>query len=468
MLFNSASFLVFYVLVFLLYVKIRNYRRQNVMLLVASYVFYGAWDWRFLPLMLLCTVVNYYSAQRIAASSRPLARRWLLALCLVVSFVVLGFFKYYNFGAESLQTLLGLFGLHAHLATLQIILPVGISFYTFHTVSYTVDVYRGVTRPADSFVDFALYVAYFPQLVAGPIQQSTVLLPVLQKPRRVTAEDFQIGALWIILGYAKKVVFADTLAPLVNAVFENPSNMSGATCFVSVVAFAVQIYGDFAGYTLIARGVSQLLGIPLIENFHMPYLAIDPRDFWRRWHISLSLWLRNYLYLPLGGNRRGKTRTCLNLMVTMLLGGLWHGASWTFVLWGGYYGVLLCVCQVLGLSGKSDHPGPVSRVVRIVVTFFMTLFGWLLFRVQDMGQLATILHNMAFNFRWVDETTFIAVPTFSMLCLLLCYHAWQERTGNMLVLLAAPPRVRQFAYAFLIILVIAVGFQPVPFVYFQF
>ena len=232
--------------------------------------------------------------------------------------------------------------------------------------------------------------------------------------------------MWVLLGYAKKVVLADTLAPLVDMVFDHPSNVSGATCCVSVVAFAVQIYADFSGYTLIARGISQFLGIPLIENFHMPYLAIDPRNFWRRWHISLSSWLRNYLYLPLGGSRRGKVRTYFNLMVTMLLGGLWHGASWTFVLWGGYHGLLLCVCHALGLSGKSDRSPLLQRVVRIVLTFFLTLFGWLLFRVQNMAQLTAMFQNIAFNCRWDAETTFLALPTFSMLILLLCYHVWQD------------------------------------------
>jgi D-alanyl-lipoteichoic acid acyltransferase DltB (MBOAT superfamily) len=469
MLFNSIQFVVFFAVVYALYAAVRDYRKQNLMLLGASYVFYGAWDYRFVLLMLLCTVVNFYAAQGIARSQDARYRKLLLGGALLLSFVVLAFFKYFDFGIESLAALLRAVGFTPHLPTLNVILPVGISFYTFHTVSYTIDAYRNTAQPTRSFVNFALYVAYFPQLVAGPIQQPQYLLPHLERPRRVSREDFRVGWMWILLGYFKKIVIADSLAPMVDQVFAAPDRFCGASCLVAVVAFAVQIYGDFAGYTLMARGVSQLMGIPLIENFHMPYLAADPRDFWRRWHISLSSWLRNYLYLSLGGNRRGQVRTHINLMVTMLLGGLWHGANWTFVLWGGYHGLLLCLAHALGLGGKEDRPRLLARGLRILAMFGFTLFGWLVFRAQSMEQLTGMCRSIALDFRWDAETWAYAVPTFTMLGLLIAYHLWQEATGDMLILLKANPWLRRGVYAFLLVVIAAfLQGKPSPFIYFQF
>jgi D-alanyl-lipoteichoic acid acyltransferase DltB (MBOAT superfamily) len=468
MLFNSANFLVFFVITYGLYVLIRDFRKQNFILLIASYVFYSAWDVRFLPLLLFCTVVTYWAALRIETASAPRERKLYLGIGVATSMAVLGFFKYYNFGIESTQAMLQALGLKAHLPTLRIILPVGISFYTFQKVSYCVDVYRREIKATFNFIEFALYGALFPQLVAGPIEQSTHLLPQLQRPRVITNEDFRIGFLWCLLGYAKKVVFADTLAPMVDRVFSQPTAYSGATCAMAIVAFAVQIYGDFSGYTLIARGVARFFGIHLMENFRMPYLAVSPRDFWRRWHISLSMWLRKYLYFGLGGNRISPGRTYVNLMLTMLLGGLWHGASWTFVLWGGYHGLLLCICHYLDISDEREEMDRLQLVARIVGTFVLTLFGWLLFRVQSMEQLGTFLRKMATDFRWDDETSFYAVPTLSMLAVLMTYHLWQLRRDDMLVLLAANRWLRRGVYAGCLLLIIAVGFRPVPFVYFQF
>ena len=276
---------------------------------------------------------------------------------------------------------------------LNLLLPIGISFYTFQTISYSVDVYRGARPSIDNLLNFALYVAYFPQLVAGPIERSTRLLPQLEAPREVTRNDLRVGILWILLGYFKKVAIADTLAPMVDYVFTNPSEVSGTVSLVGVLAFAVQIYGDFAGYTLIARGLSRLMGIHLIENFRAPYLAHSPRDFWQRWHISLSTWLREYLYFSLGGSHHGRTRTYVNLMITMLLGGLWHGARWNFVLWGAYHGILLVFTHALN-DIRRQNEGKIWIGLRIAFTFLLTLFGWLLFRVADLGQLVDILRNI--------------------------------------------------------------------------
>jgi len=468
MLFNSSDFLLFFLIVYLLYWRIPDFRRQNLLLLLASYVFYGAWDIRFLPLIFSTGLINYGIGSRIAREARLPQRKLWLTLGVSISLATLAFFKYFNFGIESAASVLRHLGIQPHLSTLNIILPVGISFYTFHEISYLVDLYRREGQLASNFVSFALYVAYFPQLVAGPIQQSRFLLPELEKPRTITGEDLRLGAMWILLGYAKKVAFADTLAPLVDRVFDHPAGFTGATFLMATLAFATQIYGDFAGYTLIARGLSQLMGMPLIENFRRPFLASDPRDFWRRWHMSLSSWLRNYLYLPLGGNRLGTFRTHINLMLTMLLGGLWHGASWNFVLWGGYHGALLSLSHALGFGSKSDQPSPAIRALRILVTFLLTLFGWLLFRARAREQIVTMIQGLLFNFRWDQETTFIAIPTLTIFALLMAYHLWQELSADALVLLEADWRLRSGVYAFLFLVIVAIGFRPVPFVYFQF
>jgi len=354
-LFNSYAFWGFFLLIILLY-RWANHRTQNTILLVGSYAFYACWDWRFLPLIAITTLINYYTGigiekyaqsgeeQRVVKKRQKL----LLAVSIVASLGMLGFFKYWGFFIDSTTAFLSAVGLSVSVPVLEILLPVGISFYTFQTMSYTIDVYRGETKPTKNLADFALYVAYFPQLVAGPIERSSSLLPQILERRARREGDFAEGLSLVMLGLFMKVVVADNLALIANGGFSEHEDVTGADALMGVYAFAFQIYGDFAGYSLIARGVSKWLGIDLMTNFKMPYLARNPSDFWQRWHISLSSWLRDYLYIPLGGNRGKKWKVYRNLMLTMLIGGLWHGAGWTFICWGGLHGILLCIYRPFG------------------------------------------------------------------------------------------------------------------------
>src|SRR5262252_2108721 len=387
MLFNSWIFLPFLIVVLVLY-KLLPHRLQNPMLLLASYFFYACWDWRFLGLLLLSTSCDWLLARAISREPTPeSAKRWVVcSVC--INLLFLGFFKYFNFfinSADVLAETLGFSGWHFNLS---IILPVGISFYTFQSISYIVDVYRGEVEPASNPLDFALFVAFFPHMVAGPIMPSRGLLPQLQQRRCTTRLQIRSGLWLILLGFFKKVVIGDNLAPVVNGVFATNDPASGASVQLGVYAFALQIYCDFSGYTDIARGVAKLLGIELMINFDRPYLATNPSDFWRRWHISLSQWLRDYLYVPLGGSRRGRRRTYVNLMITMVLGGLWHGAAWNFILWGAYQGLLLVghrfVVTDLKLWKSSSR---ISTLLSRVLMFHAVCYGWLLFRANSFEQI---------------------------------------------------------------------------------
>src|ERR1043165_1234325 len=327
MLFNSAQFVAFFAVVYGLYLVLRH-RYQNLLLLGASYVFYGSWDWGFLGLMLFSTTMDYSFGLLLGRVEHAARRKALLVPSVPVTLGVLFVFKSFTFFATSLDRLLTVFALHLDVRIRALILPLGISFYPFHNLAYIVDVYRRRVAPSRSFVDFGLYVALFPQLIAGPIARTAHLLPQIEGERRITLDMLRNGAWLILLGYFKKVVLADNMAPFTKQLFEQPQSMHGTEVLFGLYAFAFQIYGDFSGYSDIARGLSNLMGFDLMVNFERPYFAANPADFWRRWHISLSTWLRDYLYIPLGGNRRGTARMYGNLLLTMFLGGLWHGAAW--------------------------------------------------------------------------------------------------------------------------------------------
>ena len=328
--------------------RVLPHRAQNWLLLVASYYFYAAWDWRFLGLLVASTLVDFTCARVLARASTPRARRALLIVSLGFNLTLLGFFKYFNFFADSLHDVFGALGWQVDVFTLRVLLPVGISFYTFVTMSYVIDVYRREIPATRDLLDFAVFVAFFPHLVAGPILRASTLLAQIDSPRRITREQLRDGAWLIAWGYFQKMFVADNLAGLANAVFDPAAPQTGVNVLLGVYAFAFQIYGDFAGYSNIARGTSKLMGIELIENFRFPYLVRTPQAFWRNWHISLSTWLRDYLYIPLGGSRGSEWQTRRNLFLTMVLGGLWHGAAWTFVVWGIYHGVLLIALSCRG------------------------------------------------------------------------------------------------------------------------
>jgi D-alanyl-lipoteichoic acid acyltransferase DltB (MBOAT superfamily) len=423
MFFDTPVYAFFLALVVFVYWRL-GWRSQNRMLLAASYVFYGWWDVRFLALIAISTVVDYYCARAIAASADERKRRMLLTLSLAVNLGFLGVFKYFNFFADSFASALQALGFHhVPAATLRILLPPGISFYTFQEVAYIVDVYHRKIEPADSLVEYALFISLFPHLIAGPIQRPSHLLPQVQRPRELDQERFFNGLMLILSGLFRKAVIADNCGLIADSVFSGrlgPPNL--VTTVLGTYAFAWQIYGDFSGYSDIARGSAQLLGFHFMVNFRQPYLATSLQDFWRRWHISLSTWLRDYLYIPLGGSRNGERKTYRNLMITMLLGGLWHGANWTFVLWGAVHGVGLAIERFF--SRTAAAPGPLNPrptaargggldaghgsliafrpwIARVVL-FHLVCLGWIFFRADTLGAAVGMIAGLR-HFVWTAE-----------------------------------------------------------------
>lgn len=391
MLFNSPVFLLFLPIVFLLYWGVfqRNLRLQNVLVVVASYVFYGWWDWRFLGLIALSTAVDFWVGQAIAgAKSRREAKGW-LGVSLAVNLGVLVYFKYANFFIENWVEVWSQIGVQMHTSTLQVILPVGISFYSFQTLSYSIDVYRGKLQPTRDPIAFAAFVSFFPQLVAGPIERATALLPQIQSRRKFTYEDGVQGLRLILWGMFKKVVVADTLAPHVDNIFAAPNEVSGLTLVLGAIYFAFQIYGDFSGYSDIAIGTARLFGIRLMTNFRMPYFSRDIAEFWRRWHISLSTWFRDYLYIPLGGSRVGRWRAVRNTFVIFLVSGFWHGANWTFLAWGALHALLFLPLLLTGRNrnrtGEQRGFPTAQDLLGIAWTFATVCIAWVFFRADSIG-----------------------------------------------------------------------------------
>jgi len=401
MLFNSLTFIVFFLVVLGLHTTIRSWPLQKLILLSASYIFYAAWNPPFVLLLWISTGIDWYVARALEKEERVGRRRWLLTISLTGNLGLLGFFKYGGFLLENFVELMSLVGIEYQAAAPDIILPVGISFYTFQTLSYTLDVYFRRARASQSFLDFALYVTFFPQLVAGPIVRATEFLPQCEKPRRATRDQFGWGLYFITLGIFQKVVLADgLLSSSTDTVF---GHGVGAVYYfdawMGVLAFSAQIFFDFAGYSTCAIGVALCLGFVLPDNFRSPYAAIGFSDFWRRWHMTLSTWLRDYLYIPLGGNRHGNVRTGVNLMVTLFLGGLWHGASWTFVAWGILHGFYLVVEHFLrqhfgGATWTKERWG---RLGLGLLTFFLVSLAWVFFRSADFSS-AWLLMRSLFGF----------------------------------------------------------------------
>lgn len=389
MTFTTTPFWVFFACFFPLYLLTRGTPRK-VVLLASSYVFYGSWDVRFLALLMASTGFDYFVGERIAASTTPLGkRRWLIA-SLISNLSILGYFKYANFFIGSAMDLLARFGVAKSGPLLHVVLPVGISFYTFQALSYVIDVYRGKCTPARSLLEFATYTAFFPQLVAGPIERAAHFLPQLEKHRHAAPLDFT-GISLVGFGAFKKVI-ADHYVEVVDPIFGDVANAHPMAVWVGTYCFAIQIYLDFSGYSDIAVGLARLLGFDIIQNFQAPYAADSPSDFWRRWHISLSSWLRDYLYIPLGGSRAGNFATMRNLFITMALGGLWHGAAWNYVLWGMYHGGLLA----LGRLPVFARLGETARYVwlRRLLTFQLVCLGWTLFRAESLGDCLTAFEKM--------------------------------------------------------------------------
>lgn len=384
MLFNSLEFAVFLVVVFSLFWSVPQ-RFRWVVLCAASYFFYGCWSVKYLLLILLQTAVSFYAAKAIAVSHQKGARRAWLAVTLVVCLGILGLFKYFNFFADSLVQLLGGLGLSVSPVTLNLLLPVGISFYTFQSLSYVIDVYRKEVEPEKSFFRFATFVAFFPQLVAGPIERTGNLLPQINKQFCFSYQKATYGMKLMAWGLFKKIVVADTLAVYVDTVYNSVHSFTGFALIGASVLFAFQIYCDFSGYSDIAIGVAKLFDIDLMRNFHSPYVAVSIREFWSRWHISLSTWFKDYVYIPLGGNRCSRLRRSVNLLVTFLVSGLWHGANWTFVVWGAIHGLGQVVENFL--PKKKSKPG---KLLGWLFVFGFVVCGWVFFRAQSLEDAAYV------------------------------------------------------------------------------
>jgi len=403
--FNSLQFPLFFIIVFFLYLALKH-KWQNRLLLVASCVFYAAWDWRFLGLVFISITTDYLCSLKIHASDSEKIKKRFLILSILINLSILGFFKYFNFFSANLAHLINLLGLTVHPYILNIILPIGISFYTFKTMSYTIDVYTGKTEPTRSYLDYALFVIFFPLLLAGPIMRAGDLLPQISSPRKLSLDKFYEGSYLIFWGLFQKVFVADNLARIADKVFNAPPPYNGAAVLLATYAFAFQIYCDFAGYSNMAMGIGKCLGFEITLNFNLPYFATNPQEFWQRWHISLSTWLRDYLYTPIsfGLRRWGKWGIGFALMATFLLCGLWHGASWQFILWGAYWGALLILYALLKPL-LTKIPGPKSSfgqklwfIARVVCFFQLICVGWLMFRAGSIGLIMQMLHSIVFNF----------------------------------------------------------------------
>lgn len=418
MLFNSYTFILFLAVVLLLHYSPLSWRFKKINLLTASYLFYALWNPPFILLLWLSTIADYLIGKKLFITWSKSKRKWLLFLSLAINLGMLGFFKYGGFLLENFVSLASLVGIDFHPAKPSIILPVGISFYTFQTLSYTLDMYKRRGRPETSLLDFSLFVTFFPQLVAGPIVRPSQLLPQFKKPHTANTAQFIKGMMLLSLGLCMKVVMADTmLSGAADTVFTAPQKLMALDAWLGVFAFSGQIFFDFAGYSTCAIGVAAMLGFSLPDNFRYPYAAIGFSDFWRRWHVTLSTWLRDYVYIPLGGNRRGEVSTYINLMITMLLGGLWHGASWTFVAWGALHGLYLAIEKVINKVSKKKNITPVeemqplmverasiapaffsSNVVRNIalalVTYLLVNITWVFFRAADFTSAWRLLQSM--------------------------------------------------------------------------
>lgn len=470
MTFNSIPFAVFLAVVLGLYWAM-SHRWQNRLLLVASYFFYGTWDYRFLSLIFITTAIDFWAGSELMATDDETRRKRLLFVSMTANIGMLAVFKYFGFFVDSAIEFLNWFGLEPNPPLLEILLPIGISFYTFQSMSYTIDVYRRRMEASKDFFNFATFVAYFPHLVAGPIQVAKWLLPQIENPRtKPDREKIRSALFLILLGLFKKVAIGDAVASIADKAFASSGTAGSATLALGAVAFALQIYGDFAGYSDIARGTSRLFGIELTRNFEQPYLSRSITEFWRTWHISLSTWLHDYLYIPLGGNKSGPSRTYRNLMMTMLLGGLWHGASWTFVVWGGLHGLFLSIHRAAGgYVPRGQLPALRARdIPRIVGTFSLVCLLWVFFRSMTLTGALDYLGGL-FSLRSgpVDPNDVLLLGI--SILFVVALDIAQRVSGEHAVVIHWPAVARGASYAILLAwIVMWSGGEAKPFIYFQF
>ena len=463
MVFTSSIFLYAFLPAFLLLYALSPRKLKSLTLTLASYVFYGWWRPDFVLLMLFSSLLDYHLGHRIEADRNQgygIGRRWLV-LSLTANLGLLGYFKYANFGIDSFRALAVGLGFDATFEWAEVVLPVGISFYTFQTMSYTIDVYRRRAHVVNRLIDFMCYVAMFPQLIAGPIVRYSVVEKELRS-RRHTLQGFYQGLLFFQIGFAKKILIADVVARIADAAFAEPEPFAGLA-WLGVVAYAFQIYFDFSGYSDMAIGIGLMLGFHFPVNFNSPYHSLSITEFWRRWHISLSSWLRDYLYVSLGGNRKGRLRTYTNLSLTMLLGGLWHGASWNFLAWGGYQGFWLVLER---LFGKRSLYGGSPRILQMAFTFVIVLFGWVLFRASDLPHAVDYMGSML-GLR--GERGALPVPTLSLIGLVIAaVVTWAAPNSQRLIGRANPLFILVLQVLFLLALMHLHYQDDVPFLYFRF
>ena len=481
MLFNSLDFAIFLPIVFILYwfVTQRNLRLQNLLVVTASFVFYGWWDWRFLSLILFSIVTDYFIGLSLYKQENEKKRKAIIWISFIVNLSFLGFFKYYNFFAENFVAAFSFFGKDIQPNTLNIILPVGISFYTFQTLSYTIDVYRRKLEPTKDFIAFAAFVSFFPQLVAGPIERATNLLPQFYKKRTFEYDKAVDGMRQILWGLFKKIVIADNAAIYVNQIFGNYQEHNGSTLLLGAVLFAFQIYGDFSGYSDIAIGTARLFGISLMRNFNFPYFSRDIAEFWRRWHISLTTWFRDYVYIPLGGSRVVKWKVVRNTMIIFLVSGFWHGANWTFIAWGVFHALLFLPLILSNSNRKYTNTIAEGRwypnlkeILQMGLTFFLVIIGWVFFRAESIAMafdyLGRIFSVSLFSLPFLINRAFY-LPLFISIIILLVVEWLQRNKQHALELKSANLRVLQYViYLVLIGLIFWLGGEPEQFIYFQF
>ncbi|TBX69976.1 MBOAT family protein [Flavobacterium silvisoli] len=439
MFFNSFHFAVFLPIVFILYwfVGHKSKINQNYILILASYYFYSCWDWRFLFLLVFSTLLDYVSAMKIEKSTTPSERKRWLWLCISINIGFLGIFKYYNFFAESFAEVLQSFGVKASPILLDLILPVGISFYTFHGLSYIIDIYYGRIKSEKNFVDYSLFVSYFPLLVAGPIERATHLLPQVKKRRKFSFNKAKEGVYQIVWGLVKKVVIADSCAIYANAVFDNYHSMNSLSLVLGAVYFAFQIYGDFSGYSDIALGTSKLFGIDLLKNFNYPYFSRDIAEFWRKWHISLTTWFRDYLYIPLGGSKGSKWLKVRNTFIIFLVSGFWHGASWTFIAWGFINALYFLPLLLLNRNRKNLEEfrlglnfDSLRIVFNILITFGLTCLAWIFFRAKTITEAYQYIKRLFENGIFSEQYFAIERYNYELIPLVLVFVVaeWNSRT----------------------------------------
>ena len=479
MLFNSIEFAIFLPIVFLLYwfVFNRSLKLQNLFIVAVSYVFYGWWDWRFLFLIAFTSFCSWGSGLLIERyNSNPKKAKTISALNIVLNLLILGVFKYYDFFAKEFAEL---FGLSSDGILLNIILPVGISFYTFQALSYSIDVYRGKLKPTHDIIQFFAFVSFFPQLVAGPIERATNLLPQFEKPRRFDHDIAVDGLRQILWGLFKKMVVADNCAVYVDQVFSNYQSQSGSTLLLAAVLFTFQIYGDFSGYSDIAIGTAKLFGIKLMRNFNVPYFSRDIAEFWRKWHISLTTWFRDYVYIPLGGSRVSKGKVIRNTFIIFLVSGLWHGANWTFIVWGVYHALLFLPLILLGKNRKYTDVVAIGRFFpslkemgQMLLTFFLAVIGWVVFRANSIEEawnyICGLFNKSVLSVPWLDSRHYY-LPVLISIVLMLVVEWLQRDKEHAFDLSGIKSHVLKFGiYYVMVIALFWFGGHAESFIYFQF